>query len=116
MANPYNKQKIYRKVASADTNAAVIKTGPADLNGYSLTNASASNGVFVKIYDMATTPDENDTPILTIGAPAGESLNFIFPGRIATAVGLSIRMTGAAGDTDTTALTAGDIIAQLFYN
>ena len=94
--------------AAGTVNATIVKASAAqlfELIGY---NARAS-AVYFKLYDKATSPDENDTPTHTIYLPASSAfaipLNFYFPS------GLSYRMTTAGADNSTAALTAADILA-----
>lgn len=112
------KLKVYRKIATADTNAAVIKTGTTELNGWALYGATgtASDNFFVKLYDKATTPSETDTPLLTIVVHNRVNVTENVPSRLVFENGLAIRITGALADNDTTALSAGDMVANIFYN
>lgn len=103
-----NKLSVYRVVTAADTNAAVVKSGPAVVQGLIVAGSSSE---FLKIYDKATVPDENDTPLLTIALSDGMTE---LAERIQTENGLSVRVTGAVGDTDTTSATASQVI-QLLY-
>ena len=99
----------------ATTNIALILTGTSGLHAFYATNTGAT-AAFVKLYNKATAPVlATDVPamIIPIAAAAGG-----FPG-VATlpighngfrfALGLGIAITGAVGDTDTTAVAAGQV-------
>lgn len=112
------KLKVYRRIATADTNAAVIKSGSTELKGWALYGATATAGdnFFVKLYDKATVPDETDAPILTLVLHNRVNHTEEIPGRLVLENGLAIRITGALADNDTTALAAGDMVANIFYD
>lgn len=104
-----NKKSIYRVVTAASTNAAVVKAGPAEVSGLVVANATAGN--YLKVYDKATTPNQNDTPLLTILLAEGVN---VLPGRVQTENGLSVRVVAAAADNGITVAAAGQIV-QLLY-
>lgn len=115
-ATPSGGSKTYRKVAANDTNADVIKAAPGKVHGWHLVNKSAATR-YVKLYDKATTPVVGtDTPAITVQIPANSAETFNLGNngpQFDTGIGVGI-VTGAA-DSDTTAPTAGDVIAQIFY-
>ena len=103
----------------ATTNIALILTGTSGLHAFYATNTGAT-AAFVKLYNKATAPVlASDVPamIIPIAAASGG-----FPG-VATlpighngfrfALGLGIAITGAVGDTDTTAVAAGQVKVML---
>jgi hypothetical protein len=106
--------KNYRVVAAASTNAALIKEGPAEVVGVILANTAAAVK-YVKLYDKATAPDQNDTPIFTFALPAGRTEDISLPARLDTENGLGIRITNLPADNDNTAVTAVDVIAHILY-
>jgi hypothetical protein len=71
---------------------------------------------YVKFYDKATAPTVGtDTPAATIAAPA--STTFVLAlANLPFRSGIGFGITGAAGDSDTTAVAAGDIILTLVYS
>lgn len=93
--------------SAATTNETLITANPNTLFTITGTNNKTSS-VFLKIYNKATTPVAGtDTPRKTLRlAPQA---NFAFSFRDAFSAGLGIALTGAAADSDTTALVAGDI-------
>jgi hypothetical protein len=73
----------------------------------------------VKLYNKATAPTVGtDTPLLTIPIAANSKADLA---SIVAAVGLyfssgiSIAITGAFADSDTTAVAANDVLVQLLY-
>jgi hypothetical protein len=99
----------------ATTNIALILTGTSGLHAFYATNTGATPA-FVKLYNKATAPVlASDVPAMIIPIAAAAAG---FPG-VATlpighqgfrfALGLGIAITGAVGDTDTTAVAAGQV-------
>jgi len=79
--------------------------------------------VYVKLYDKATAPDENDTPIHRTGVPANSTASLgagnnkgIWPGYIPLTNGLGVRApTGLADNNDGT-LTASEVIINVYWS
>lgn len=109
-----------RVVAAGSTNAQVILAAPGRLKGVYEFSVSASIR-YLKFYDKATTPTVGtDTPKLVvqcsnIGANGNPREVRIPENGIWFQNGISIAITGGADDTDTTAVTAGDIQAHILY-
>lgn len=95
--------------AAASVNATVVKASAGRVFKLMGKNARASD-VFLKLYNKATAPDENDTPIHTIALPGSSYFDLDLGGFSFTA-GISYRMTTAGADNSTAALTAADIVA-----
>lgn len=93
--------------AAGTVNAANVKASPGVVYQVSGYNAAAS-GRWLKLYNKATAPDENDTPRKTIYLPP--SAPFVFDVRTAFATGIGYRMTTGSADGDTGALTAADVL------
>lgn len=95
--------------ATADVNATLVKGSSGAVHrvqGYN-NNAAAR---FLKLYDKATAPSQADTPRKTIRlAPTA---NFDYELHDSYQLGIGYRITTAAADNDTGALTAGDIVAM----
>jgi hypothetical protein len=71
---------------------------------------------YVKFYDKATAPTVGtNTPAATIAAPASTTL-VLTPVDFPFRSGIGFGITGAFGDSDTTAVAAGDIILTLVYS
>lgn len=102
--------------AAASVNPKLVKTGLGKL--YKIDGLNAADALrYLKLYDKATAPAETDTPIATFAIPASGKFSFDF-GSIGLqfSLGMGYRLTGAAADNDTTALTAGDITClNVFY-
>lgn len=105
----------FRLVAAASTNATSIKNAPGVVDALVLVNAAAAVRS-VKLYDKAAAPVVGtDTPAFTFLLAAGQTL--IVPPAVALnfTAGIALAITGAVGDADTTAVTAGDVIVQMQY-
>lgn len=111
-----NCKATWRLWSAATTNASVVKSSTAGLYGFNAINTSASIR-YLKFYNKTTTPTVGtDTPILTTMLPASTQTNLNFGDiALAFATGLSIGITGAAADADTTAIAANDINLTVFY-
>ena len=103
----------------ATTNGALVLTGTSGLQAFYATNTGAT-AAFVKLYNKATAPTVGtDVPEMILAVPAAVSgvpgvatlptgfNSFRFP------LGLGIAITGAVGDTDTTAVAAGQVKVKL---
>lgn len=107
--------QMYRKLATADTNAAVIKASAGRVYGYSISNQSAA-AKFVKLYNKASAPTVGtDTPVRTIMIPAGAVSNYHINAGLSFPTGIAIAATGAITDADTTALAANDLAINVDY-
>lgn len=112
--------EVKRVVAAASTNATVVLAAPGRVTGIYAFSVSASIR-YLKLYDKATAPTVGtDVPVLVmqlsnIGAN-GNPREVRLPGDgLWFENGIGLALTGAADDADTTALTAGDIQAYVFY-
>lgn len=101
--------------SAASTNGALILTGTSGLQAFYATNIGATVA-FVKLYNKATAPTVGtDVPAMILVVPAAVSgvpgvctLPIGFSG-FRFALGLGIAITGAVADSDTTAVTAGQV-------
>jgi len=95
----------HRLLSAANTpNATLVSADARTLHGIQVYNAGTAT--YLKIYDKATAPDENDTPIMTIYLAATTSYNLAWDRGIKLANGLGYRMTTAAADNSTAAVAA----------
>jgi hypothetical protein len=105
-------------VAAATTNATLVAGRPADLTGWSMVNTSASTR-WVRLYNKATTPvPASDAALIVLRIPlaAGQRSDVqIGSNGEWLSAGLAFDITGAAPDTDSTAVTAGDVTVAFFY-
>jgi hypothetical protein len=72
---------------------------------------------YLKIYNLATTPDETDTVVLTIPVPAsatGAGFQVDLPQQVRFSVGISFRLTAAIADNDTGNAATG-VAINIFY-
>ncbi len=110
----------YSLVAGASANKTSVTTSATTLHGWYIVNTAATPR-WVRIYNKASAPDPTtDTPVLRFVIPAnGSSLgggtNLDSSVGIALSLGLGFDITAAAGDTDQTACTAGDVTLNFWY-
>ena len=104
---PVTPSVLFRN-STADTNLATIKATAGTLYGITINNANAS-ARFLKLYNKGSNPVlASDTPVLVIPIPANSTAvqGYNFGLRFGT--GIAMAITGAVGDTDTTAVAAGE--------
>ena len=114
---------VHRLVSAAGTtNATIANVGYTKLHSIVLTNAAAA-AKFLKIYNKASAPTVGtDVPIMTIQLPptavnSGRTQIDFGSNPVHCSLGLAYALTGAVADSDTTALTAADVIAlNLVYS
>jgi hypothetical protein len=107
--------KVYRLMSAATTNLGTVKASPARLRGYDIYNNSAA-AKFVKLYNLAANPTlASDVPVMTIALAANSGRTLGLDEGITFSVGIAHAITGAIGNTDTTAVAANDVIIHLIY-
>jgi hypothetical protein len=108
----------YKYVATASTNANFIKAAPGSIKSITFVNMTAS-AKFVRIYDKASAPvPASDIPDFTVSVPvsAGSNPPYTWGTSGYTMTnGIAFDITGAIGDTDTTATAAGDVKIVVTY-
>jgi len=108
----------FRRLATADTNLAVVKGSAGRVYAYTISNTTAS-AKYVRLYNKATAPvpaSDNALILRTIMVPAnGIAAHQVMAGLAGFTSGIAIDATGAVGDTDTTALAANDLIISIDY-
>lgn len=117
--NPVVPATSYILNSLATTNIALIITGTSGLQAFYATNTGATVA-FVKLYNKATAPVlATDVPAMILTVPAAVSglpgvctLPIGFSG-FRFVLGLGIAITGAVGDTDATAIAAGQVKVML---
>ena len=106
----------YNLNSAASTNLQFVKASAGTVYSITATNIAAATK-YVKIYNKATAPTlASDTPVLTIPVPAAGTVNIPFGAtghRFGT--GIAHAITGAAADTDTTAVALGDVKLAIAY-
>lgn len=106
----------YRKIAAADTNAALIVLGQTNVIGWHIYNNAAS-ARFVKLYDTSTAPTVGtDTPKITIGIAANSSVTLNNSDGINFGSGVGIGIVTGIADNSTAAPSASDVAVTVFYN
>jgi hypothetical protein len=104
----------YALNSAATTNGALIVTGTQAVSAFFASNIGATPA-YVKLYNKATAPTVGtDVPEMVITVPATGQIDvtpgfggFRFP------LGLGIAVTGAAADSDTTAVAAGQVKVKI---
>jgi hypothetical protein len=112
----YGDQQLARVLALATTNPNNLKGSAGTIEEIVLFNTTAA-AIYFKAYDKATAPvPGTDTPAFTVQVPANGSV--IIPAGIAKPFinGVGYGITGAAADSDTTAVTAGSITGYLLWS
>lgn len=108
----------FRRLATADTNLAVVKGSAGRVYAYTISNTTAS-AKFVRLYNKATAPvpaSDNALILRTIMVPAnGIASHQVMAGLGGFTNGIAIDATGAIADTDATALAANDLIISIDY-
>lgn len=106
----------HSRIATADTNATVVKAAKAILYAYQFFNATAT-ARYVKLYNKATAPTVGtDVPVRRLIIPPNGLVAFhAEEGLGAFTAGLAYAITGALADADTTAVAAGDVVVNIDY-
>ena len=106
----------YKKlIAAGTTNATMVKKTGGQIVGWFLFNAAAATRFF-KLYDMKKLPTVGtDVPDLTIPLPSGAAANVSFDPGIPFIEGLAFATTVNGTDSDSTAVTANDLIINILY-
>ncbi|HSH72350.1 MAG TPA: hypothetical protein VK974_04755 [Methylophilaceae bacterium] len=107
---------LFKVLAGASTNAALLKTGGGLVTGYQLTN-NAAYAVFVKFFATGSTPVPGTTvPIYQIQIPAGGSITLPQGyGLNHSTGGIGICITKGSAELDATAVAAGDVVGWIQY-
>lgn len=96
--------------STASTNATLIRSTAGTLWSAVVSNVAAS-ARYLKFFNLTTAPNVgNSVPVFTVPVPAGGTI--VIEGGangIRFGTGISLAITGAAGDLDTTAIAAGDV-------
>lgn len=101
-------------VAAGSTNATLVKNAAGKVFGWFFANTTAT-WRYVKLHNSATAPTAGAGVVRTIGIPPNGVASFFSEGGITFATGIGLTMVTGAADTDATAVTANDIVGELFY-
>jgi hypothetical protein len=100
--------------SAATTNATAVKASPGQIGYLSVTNNGAT-AAYLKIYNATSATAGSGTPIHRFLLPAGLGSNLPVPGAIAFSTGISFTITGAAADSDTTAVALNQVQVNIGY-
>ena len=95
-----------------------IKASAGAVHGWYLHNNSTAVR-YVKLWDSAVAIDPSAggvAPVLTIALPKGQAANAPMPDGIEFVNGIQLSVTQLPAANDETAMTAGDVIVNLFYS
>lgn len=102
-------------VGADSTNATVIKASEGRVFGYSISNSSGA-ALYVKLYNKATAPDQNDVPVRRICIPAGQTAQYHAPaGMAGFTAGIGLRTTTGALDDDNAAPSLAALLINIDY-
>lgn len=111
-----SRLSMARVMSAASTNATSVKASVGNIYGWSFANTTAS-AKYVKLYNKASAPTVGtDVPVLTIMVPANGRADLML-----SAIGnnflngIAYAITGAAADSDATAVAVNDVVGALFY-
>lgn len=105
----------FKRVSTASTNAVSVVTGARILTGYYLSNTNSSPR-YIKLYDKASAPTVGtDTPVRTFMIPPNSAANIALRHPLQFLLGIALAMTTGAADSDTGAVAANELIANLDY-
>ena len=110
--------KTFKRIATASTNAAVVKASPGNL--YTIVAIGFTSTVrYLKLYNKATTPTVGtDVPVMTIPVPANiQAAGVVIPVSVGIdfSNGISMAITSGSADNDTGVVVAGDVVVNLVY-
>jgi hypothetical protein len=104
-----------RVVSAATTNGTVIKAGPAELASLSFFNTNAASVRWLKLHNSTTVTPGTTAVVMTIPIPPAANssgaagFHFVWPDGLTFTTGMCISITAAAGDADTTAISANEV-------
>lgn len=102
-------------ISGASTNATSVKASAGMVYGISISNTNAAARYF-KLFDKSSAPTlGTDTPKSTIQIPANATVIRVYPVGMVFSSGIAYAATGAMGDSDTTAISAGDLSMDVDY-
>lgn len=101
-------------VAAGSTNATLVKNAAGKVYGWYFANTTAT-WRYVKLHNQATAPTAGTGVVRTIGVPPNGVASFFSEGGITFATGIGLTMVTGAADADATAVTANDLVGELFY-
>lgn len=102
-------------VSAATTNATSLKASAGKVYGWYIYNDGAAE-VYFKFYNKASSPTVGtDTPVMTLGIPAGGAANVEYTNGIAFATGIAYAVTTGATTADTGAVALSQVVINILY-
>lgn len=108
--------KVFKLIALGTTNAVNVKSFAGQIYGWYLFNASAATR-FIKLYNTQVPPVlTTDIPVMTLPLPTGAAANVWCASGIGMFTkGIGLATTVNMADNDATAVTANDLLINLWY-
>ncbi len=113
-ANATGAATNFHLVSSATTNATIVKASAGRIVGWQVTNTNAAFR-YVKIHNQTTTPTAGSGVVQTIGVPPNSTVFLEVIGGVGRGTGIGITTVTGSADSDATAVGAGDLIIDIFY-
>lgn len=106
---------VFHSVSAASTNATVVKNASGVLKGYNITNRNASWRKVV-FHNASSAPTAGANVYFSLDIPPGGGANMATTERgIPFSTGIAITTVTEIADNGTTAVGAGDLNINLFY-
>ena len=110
-----DSNEVASHLSTASVNDVVLVEGPCRFVGANYNGAGTAR--WIKFYDLARAPLTSDEPIIkfrtTVNAP---TMTPVPDGGIWCVNGLAIRITVNVGESDDTAITAGEVGLRAYYS
>ena len=107
---------VARVLATASTNAHLVKGSPGTLNAYQLCN-SFSQTRYVRLFDSAGSPNVGaDTPAFDVVLQGGACIALAPSAGINFSRGIAYDITAGPGDADTSVTGSGDVTGAFYFN
>jgi hypothetical protein len=108
-------RQTFHLVSANSTNATVIKAAAGQVYGWFIYNANASARK-VAFHNLATTPTAGAAIFFTLMIPGLSGANVFDSGKgVAFSAGIAISTVTELADAGTTAVAAGDLNINIFY-
>lgn len=101
-------------VAAGSTNATNVKNAAGKVLGWTLANTVAT-WRYVKLHNLATAPTAGAAVARTIAIPPNGLAQWFSEGGITFATGIGYTIVTGAADADATAVTANDVVGELYW-
>ena len=106
---------VFKRVATADTNAAVVKASAGVVYGIFVNNINAA-ARYLKLYNKATAPTVGtDVPVMVIPIAPGQVVYISIQAGVAFSTGIGIGLVSGLADNSTGAVTASEHVVSIVY-